>query len=68
MLHRAELQEDLADALSRLPAAVRSAVLLHDGEGLTAAQVAQVQGIGADAAKARIRRGRAALVLSLIHI
>lgn len=62
VVRRAELLEDLADALIRLPVLVRSAVLLHDVEGLTSAEVAQVQGVALGAAKARIRRGRAALV------
>lgn len=62
VVRRAELLDDVADALIRLPVDVRSAVLLHDVEGLTAVEVAAVQGIGLDAAKARIRRGRAALV------
>jgi RNA polymerase sigma-70 factor (ECF subfamily) len=62
VVRRAEVVEELADALIRLPAEVRSAVLLHDVEGLTSAEVARVQDVGVPAAKARIRRGRAALV------
>jgi RNA polymerase sigma-70 factor (ECF subfamily) len=40
----------------------RAAVVLHDMEEMTMAEVAQVQGVGLPAAKQRLRRGRAALV------
>lgn len=59
---RAEATADLLDALARLPYDARSAVLLHDAEGWTAAQVAQVQEVSLAAAKGRIRRGRTMLV------
>ena len=62
VLERAETRERLRDALVHLPVILRSAVLLHDLEGLTSAQVAQVHGIGVPAAKQRLRRGRALLV------
>lgn len=62
---RADQREELYDALVRLPAIYRTAVLLHDMEGLTARQVAEVCEIGLPAAKQRIRRGRALLVSAL---
>jgi RNA polymerase sigma-70 factor (ECF subfamily) len=62
VLERAEVRDRLRDALVHLPVILRSAVLLHDLEGLTSAQVAEVHGIGLPAAKQRLRRGRALLV------
>ncbi|MEI2810996.1 MAG: sigma-70 family RNA polymerase sigma factor [Nocardioides sp.] len=62
---RAERNEELYDALVRLPVIYRSAVLLHDMEGLTAREVAEICSIGLPAAKQRIRRGRALLVTAL---
>lgn len=59
---RAETRDELADALIRLPVIYRAAVVLHDAEGLTAREIAQVQGIGLPAAKQRLRRGRMMLV------
>jgi RNA polymerase sigma-70 factor, ECF subfamily len=55
----------LEDALVHLPFVYREAVVLHDVEGLTAQEVAEVQGIGLPAAKQRLRRGRMALVSEL---
>ncbi len=65
VLQRAEDREDLLDALAHLPAIYRTAVVLHDAEAMTAAQVAQVTGVGLAAAKQRIRRGRMLLVSGL---
>ncbi|MCE1174212.1 MAG: sigma-70 family RNA polymerase sigma factor [Propionibacteriales bacterium] len=65
VLERAEDRAALQEALIRLPASHRSAVLLHDLEQMTAAQVAEVQRIGVPAAKQRIRRGRQLLVSAL---
>jgi RNA polymerase sigma-70 factor (ECF subfamily) len=65
VLERAEDRDALQEALIRLPASHRSAVLLHDLEGMTAAEVAEVQRIGVPAAKQRIRRGRQLLVSAL---
>lgn len=62
VLHRVEVGDDLRDALAHLPVPMRSAVLLHDVEGLTVAEIAAIQGIGLPAAKQRLRRGRTALV------
>ncbi|WP_407343315.1 sigma-70 family RNA polymerase sigma factor [Pengzhenrongella phosphoraccumulans] len=65
VVERAETREELQDALVRLPVIYRTAVVLHDAEGMTAAQIAEVQGIGLPAAKQRLRRGRMMLVSAL---
>ena len=65
VLLRAETRDELYDALVHLPVIYRSAVVLHDVEGLTAAAVADVQGVTLPAAKQRIRRGRTMLVTAL---
>jgi RNA polymerase sigma-70 factor (ECF subfamily) len=65
LLMRAEAADDLRDALVHLPADYRSAIVLHDVEGWTAAQVADVQEVSLAAAKQRIRRGRMMLVSAL---
>jgi RNA polymerase sigma-70 factor, ECF subfamily len=62
---RAEARDDLREALVHLPYIYRSAVVLHDAEGLTARDVARVMGIELPAAKQRIRRGRMMLVTAL---
>ncbi|HEX6286724.1 MAG TPA: sigma-70 family RNA polymerase sigma factor [Acidimicrobiia bacterium] len=56
---------ELEDALARIPFIYRSTVLLHDVEGWTARQIAELQDIGLPAAKQRLRRGRMALVTAL---
>lgn len=65
VLERAEVRQELQDGLTRLPVIYRSAVVLHDVEGLTAADIAAVHGIGLPAAKQRLRRGRMMLVSAL---
>ena len=62
---RAETAEELRDAIIHLPAAYRSAVVLHDVQGLTGAAVAEIQEVSVAAAKQRISRGRAMLVTHL---
>jgi RNA polymerase sigma-70 factor (ECF subfamily) len=62
---RAETRAELEDALVHLPVAYRSAVLLHDAEGMTVQQIAAIQGIGLSAAKQRLRRGRMMMVSEL---
>jgi RNA polymerase sigma-70 factor, ECF subfamily len=62
VLARAEVRDGLRDALVHVPVILRSAVVLHDMQGLTSAEVAAVHGIGVPAAKQRLRRGRALLV------
>lgn len=65
VVERAESREELQDALVRLPAVYRTAVVLHDAERMTVAEIADVQGIGLPAAKQRLRRGRMMLVSAL---
>ena len=62
---RAEARADLLDALAHMPAAYRTAVVLHDAQGMTAADIAETVGITVSAAKQRIRRGRMILVSEL---
>jgi len=47
-----------ARALSRLPAEQREAVVLHELEGFTMAEVAEMQGVTVAAVKSRVLRGR----------
>ena len=53
VVQRAEDRDRLFDALAHLPAILRSAVVLHDMDGRTSAEVAQIHGIGLPAAKQR---------------
>ncbi len=62
VVQRAQERDDLFDALAHLPAILRSAVVLHDMDGLTSLEVAGIQGVGLPAAKQRLRRGRTLLV------
>jgi RNA polymerase sigma-70 factor (ECF subfamily) len=62
---RAEAREELEDALIRLPVAYRAMVVLHDAEGLTVAEIADIAAISLPAAKQRLRRGRMMLVTAL---
>ena len=62
---RAADRDDLREALVHLPEIYRTAVVLHDGHGMTVAEVADVAGIGLPAAKQRLRRGRMMLVTGL---
>ncbi|MBC7549434.1 MAG: sigma-70 family RNA polymerase sigma factor [Cellulomonas sp.] len=65
VIERAETRAELQDALVRLPPIYRTAVVLHDAEGMTVAEIADVQGIGLPAAKQRLRRGRMMLISAL---
>lgn len=65
VVERAATRAELEDALARLPHAHRTAVLLHDVEGLRVLDVAALEGIFLPAAKQRLRRGRMALVRAL---
>ncbi len=65
LVARAETRAELEDALVHLPVAYRAAVVLHDAEGLTVPQVAEIQGVSLAAAKQRVRRGRMMLVTEL---
>jgi RNA polymerase sigma-70 factor (ECF subfamily) len=55
----------LRQALGSLPGVYRVAVVLHDVEGMTAGEVAEVTGVPLATAKARIRRARIALLADL---
>lgn len=65
VVERADTREDLEDALARVPFIYRTAVILHDVEGLTAREIAELHEISLPAAKQRLRRGRMALVTAL---
>ena len=65
VLERAELRDELEDALARLPVIYRLPVVLHDALGWTAAEIAQSMDVGLPAAKQRLRRGRMMLVSAL---
>jgi RNA polymerase sigma-70 factor, ECF subfamily len=65
VVERAQTRHDLEDALARLPFIYRSAVLLHDVEEWTVAEIAERLGIDLPAAKQRLRRGRMMLVTAL---
>ncbi|MCC6349561.1 MAG: sigma-70 family RNA polymerase sigma factor [Candidatus Eisenbacteria bacterium] len=60
-LERRQLGEALERAIAALPAAQRDVVVLRDVEGLTAAEVGRILGIGERAVKSRLHRARLAL-------
>ena len=62
---RTETRTELEDALIRLPVIYRAAVVLHDAEGLTVAEIADLTDTALPAAKQRLRRGRMMLVSAL---
>ena len=61
----AETRAEIEDALVRLPFIYRTAVVLHDVEGLTVREVADITDVDLPAAKQRLRRGRMMLVSAL---
>jgi len=65
VVERAETRQELEDALLRLPVIYRTVVVLHDAEGMTVAEIAEVQRVSLPAAKQRLRRGRMMLVDAL---
>ena len=65
VVERSADREELEDALARLPFTYRMAVVLHDVEGWTTAEIAKFEKIGLPAAKQRLRRGRMMLVSAL---
>lgn len=65
VVERAEIRVELEDALARLPFIYRSVVVLHDSEGWTVAEIADLLDVGLPAAKQRLRRGRMMLVTLL---
>ena len=62
---RTETAEEVRDALVRIPVAYRSVVVLHDAEGWTAREIADVMDLSLPAAKQRLRRGRMMLVSAM---
>ena len=54
--------ETLRAVLDQLPDGYRVALILHDAEGLSASELAELTGIPLGTAKSNIRRGRMALV------
>ncbi|MFP5342086.1 MAG: sigma-70 family RNA polymerase sigma factor [Candidatus Limnocylindria bacterium] len=65
VLERAELHDELEDALARLPVIYRVPVILHDVVGWTAAEIGRAMDAGLPATKQRLRRGRMMLVSAL---
>lgn len=65
VLERAELHDELEDALARLPVIYRVTVILHDVFGWTAAEIAHAMDAGLPATKQRLRRARMMLVSAL---
>jgi RNA polymerase sigma-70 factor (ECF subfamily) len=65
VLERAELRDELEDALARLPAIYRVTVVLHDVLGWTAIEIARAVSTGLPTTKQRLRRGRMLLVSAL---
>lgn len=65
VLERAELRDELEDALARLPVIYRLPVVLHDVVGWTAGEIARAMDAGLPATKQRLRRGRMMLVSAL---
>ena len=65
VLERAEMRDELEDALARLPVVYRVAVVLHDAMGWTAPEIAAATSAGLPATKQRLRRGRMMLVSAL---
>ncbi|MCU0311131.1 MAG: sigma-70 family RNA polymerase sigma factor [Acidimicrobiales bacterium] len=65
VIEQAATRAELLDALARLPFIYRSAVVLHDVEGLRVSDIAEISGVSLPAAKQRLRRGRMALVSAL---
>lgn len=65
VVERAADRAELEDALVRLPEILCTAVVLHDVEGWTVAQIAAATEVSLPAAKQRLRRGRMALVTAL---
>jgi RNA polymerase sigma-70 factor (ECF subfamily) len=65
VMERAELRDELEDALARLPVIYRLPVVLHDALGWTGVEIAQSMDVSLPAAKQRLRRGRMMLVSAL---
>lgn len=55
---RMELRRAIAEALGKLPPEQRAAVVLHDMEGLTHAQIAEIMGCSEGTVKSRLHHAR----------
>ena len=55
---RAEARRRLRDAIDGLPADYRTAFVLHDMEGLSNPEIAEILGISLPAVKSRVHRSR----------
>ena len=62
---RTETADEVRDALVRIPVSYRSVVVLHDAEGWTAQEIADVMDLSLPATKQRLRRGRMMLVSAM---
>ena len=60
-LERLELSQRLEAAIAELPEPQRAVLVMRDVEGLSAAEVAEVLGLGARAVKSRLHRARLAV-------
>lgn len=58
---QAEMSDCVQQFVLTLPESLRTPLILHDMEGLTNAEIAQVLGCSLEAAKMRLHRGRAKL-------
>ena len=56
-----QLAKDLYQALSRLPLAVREAIVLYEIEGFSQEEICNIQGGTLSGVKSRINRGRESL-------
>lgn len=65
VVERAQLRQQLEDALVHVPTLLRTPLILHDVEGWTVRDIAEVLDVSLPAAKQRLRRGRMALVSAL---
>jgi RNA polymerase sigma-70 factor (ECF subfamily) len=61
-----EMNSCLREEIDRLPESYRAAILLHDLEGLSAAQTAEIVGCSLATAKIRVHRARARLKQALL--
>jgi RNA polymerase sigma-70 factor, ECF subfamily len=68
MLQSREARDAVAAALDTLDPDWREVIVLRDIEGLSAAEVAQVTGLGVAAVKSRLHRARAALRTNLVAL
>jgi len=64
----AELREEIQEALLRVRAEHRAALVLRHMEGLSYAEIAQVLDVPDGTAKGRVSRGRAAMLVALAEL